>query len=141
MKRRRAQALVEFAFVFPIFLLLVLVLLDLGRAVWQYNTLADVARQAAHQRELGAMSIDPTFCEQLSTKLCQFTTVVSPPPADTVQIALTACTPGALPSDPPLVLPTIIASYAFQPVVAFLGGAPIQLTATALALPVSGGCQ
>lgn len=41
----RAQALVEFALVLPIFLLLVTGLLDVARAVWQENTLAYAARE------------------------------------------------------------------------------------------------
>ena len=41
----RAQSLVEFAFVLPIFLLVVTGILDVARAVWQENTLAYAARQ------------------------------------------------------------------------------------------------
>jgi Flp pilus assembly protein TadG len=41
----RAQALVEFALVLPIFLLLVTGIFDVGRAVWQENTLAYAARE------------------------------------------------------------------------------------------------
>jgi Flp pilus assembly pilin Flp len=41
----RAQALVEFALVMPIFLLLVTGIFDVGRAVWQENTLAYAARE------------------------------------------------------------------------------------------------
>lgn len=43
----RGQALVEFAIVLPIICLVVLALVDLGRAVYSYNTLAQSARQAA----------------------------------------------------------------------------------------------
>lgn len=45
--RGRGQALVEFAIVMPIIVLAVLGLVDLGRAVYSYNTLAQSARQAA----------------------------------------------------------------------------------------------
>lgn len=41
----RAQALIEFALVLPIFLLIALGLIDLSRAVWQENTLAYAARE------------------------------------------------------------------------------------------------
>ena len=41
----RAQSLVEFALVLPIFLLLVTGILDVARAVWQENTLAYAARE------------------------------------------------------------------------------------------------
>lgn len=46
-KRHRGQALVEFAIVLPIMALIVFGLLDLGRAIYTYNTLAQSARQAA----------------------------------------------------------------------------------------------
>ena len=48
-KRRpsRGQALVEFALVIPIFLLLLIALFDLGRAVFAYNTLTNAAREGA----------------------------------------------------------------------------------------------
>jgi Flp pilus assembly protein TadG len=48
--RRRdsgGQGLVEFALVFPVFILLVLGLFDVGRAVLAYNTLTNAAREAA----------------------------------------------------------------------------------------------
>jgi hypothetical protein len=45
--RSRGQALVEFALVIPIFVLLLVGLFDIGRAVWNYNTVANSAREAA----------------------------------------------------------------------------------------------
>ena len=44
-KRRRGQAMVEFALVIPIFLLIFVALFDLGRAVFAYNTLTNAARE------------------------------------------------------------------------------------------------
>ena len=41
----RAQSLVEFAFVLPIFLLIVTGIFDTARAVWQENTLAFAVRE------------------------------------------------------------------------------------------------
>jgi Flp pilus assembly protein TadG len=43
----RGQALVEFALVIPLFLLIVVGLFDLGRAVFAYNTLTNAAREGA----------------------------------------------------------------------------------------------
>ncbi len=43
----RGQALVEFALVLPIFLLLLVAIFDLGRAVFAYNTLTNAAREGA----------------------------------------------------------------------------------------------
>jgi len=44
---RRGQAMVEFALVIPIFLLLLVAIFDLGRAVFAYNTLTNAAREGA----------------------------------------------------------------------------------------------
>jgi hypothetical protein len=44
--RARGQALVEFAFVFPVIALMTFAFIDIGRAVFAYNTLAEAARQA-----------------------------------------------------------------------------------------------
>jgi len=44
--RSRGQALVEFAFVFPVIALMTFAFIDIGRAVYAYNTLTDAARQA-----------------------------------------------------------------------------------------------
>lgn len=43
----RGQAMVEFALVLPIFVLLLVALFDLGRAVFAYNTLTNAAREGA----------------------------------------------------------------------------------------------
>ena len=43
----RGQAMVEFALVIPIFLLLLVAIFDLGRAVFAYNTLTNAAREGA----------------------------------------------------------------------------------------------
>jgi Flp pilus assembly protein TadG len=45
-ERDRGQALVEFALVIPIFLLIVLGLFDLGRAVFYHTTLSNASREA-----------------------------------------------------------------------------------------------
>jgi Flp pilus assembly protein TadG len=45
--RSGGQALVEFALVIPIFLLVLVALFDAGRAVFSYNTLTNAAREGA----------------------------------------------------------------------------------------------
>ena len=45
--RATGQALVEFALVIPLFLLLMVALFDMGRAVFAYNTLTNAAREGA----------------------------------------------------------------------------------------------
>lgn len=44
---RRGQTLVEFALILPIFLLMLMGILDLGRAVYYSSTLSNVARETA----------------------------------------------------------------------------------------------
>ena len=46
-RARHGQALVEFALVIPLFLLLLVAIFDLGRAVFAYNTLTNAAREGA----------------------------------------------------------------------------------------------
>ena len=57
---RRGQALVEFALVIPVFLVLMVALFDLGRAVFAYNTLTNAAREGARMRALGYSTTDAT---------------------------------------------------------------------------------
>lgn len=46
-RRERGQGLTEFALVFPIMIILLLALFDLGRAVFLYNGLTNAAREGA----------------------------------------------------------------------------------------------
>lgn len=46
-KRTRGQSLVEFALVFPVFMVIVVGTVDVGRAVFSYNTLTNGAREGA----------------------------------------------------------------------------------------------
>jgi Flp pilus assembly protein TadG len=55
-RRRRGQALVEFALVFPLLMLLVFALVDLGRVVYTHNAMAEAAREAARWGSVQARS-------------------------------------------------------------------------------------
>lgn len=46
-RKSRGQALVEFALLIPIFLLIVVALFDFGRAVFAYNSVTNAAREGA----------------------------------------------------------------------------------------------
>lgn len=46
-RKQRGQAMVEFALIFPIFILLLVGLFDLGRVIWVNDTLATASREAA----------------------------------------------------------------------------------------------
>jgi Flp pilus assembly protein TadG len=52
MKRQRAQALVEFAVISTLFFLLFFVVLDGGRAIYAWSTVAEAAREGAHAAEI-----------------------------------------------------------------------------------------
>ena len=47
--RRQGQSLVEFALVLPAFLLIALVVIDAGRAVYTWNTVSQAAREGARR--------------------------------------------------------------------------------------------
>jgi hypothetical protein len=46
-RRNRGQALVEFALALPIFLVMMMAVFDLGRAIYMYNGVAEAARELA----------------------------------------------------------------------------------------------
>ena len=52
MKSQRGQAMVEFAAVSIIFFLLFFIILDGGRALYAFATVAEVAREGAHQAQM-----------------------------------------------------------------------------------------
>ena len=59
--RERGQALVEFSLVSIVFFLLVFGMVDAGRAVWNYNTLAQATREGTRYAIVhGADSSDPS---------------------------------------------------------------------------------
>jgi Flp pilus assembly protein TadG len=57
-ERSKGQSLVEFAFVFPIIAMLAFAFIDIGRAVFEWNTLTNSARQAV--RVAAVNQLDPT---------------------------------------------------------------------------------
>jgi hypothetical protein len=66
-RRSRGQALVEFAVVFPVIVLLGFGLVDVGRAVFEYNTLTNAARQGARVavvNQLDPASPGPWGCDE-----------------------------------------------------------------------------
>lgn len=46
-RRQRGQGLVEFALVLPLFTIILLGMIDVGRVIWANNTVANAAREAA----------------------------------------------------------------------------------------------
>lgn len=62
-RRARGQSLVEFALVFPIIVLLIAGFVEIGRAVFAYNTIANAARQGARVATVNQLS-DVTECDE-----------------------------------------------------------------------------
>ena len=62
-RRGSGQSLVEFALVFPIIVLLVMAFMEIGRAVFAYNTIANAARQGARVAAVNQLA-DVTECDE-----------------------------------------------------------------------------
>ena len=62
-RRERGQALVEFAFVLPIIVLVIAAFIEIGRAVFAYNTVANAARQGARVAAVNQLA-DTTDCDE-----------------------------------------------------------------------------
>jgi Flp pilus assembly protein TadG len=60
--RDRGQSVAEFALVIPIIVLLLVAFVEVGRAVFAYNTIANAARQAARVAAVNQIS-DVTDCD------------------------------------------------------------------------------
>src|SRR5438270_13060235 len=65
-KAQESQALIEFALVSPVLLLLIFGILDLGRAVFYYDTLNHAAREGARAAVRASQAL-PTNADVLST--------------------------------------------------------------------------
>jgi Flp pilus assembly protein TadG len=48
MRHERAQALVEFALILPVLVLILMGIIDLGRGIYAYSVVASAAREGAH---------------------------------------------------------------------------------------------
>ena len=81
--RSKGQALAEFALILPVLALLLFAILDLGRAVYVYNTLANAARQgarvAAVNQNAGNGNCDPLDRTRWSIVQCVLEAGVSIP--------------------------------------------------------------
>jgi hypothetical protein len=72
MKRQRAQSAVELALIaIPLFLL-IFTIVDFGRAIWAYNSIAQVARQGARYAELAGPAIsDDAITTYIASAYCK----------------------------------------------------------------------
>ena len=60
MKKQKGQSLVEFALVFPFFLLLIFAIIYSGMLFYDYSTLSSIARSAARERAISAPYVAAT---------------------------------------------------------------------------------
>jgi Flp pilus assembly protein TadG len=58
-RRSRGQALVEFALIFPVLVLLLLGIFEVGRLVFAYNTLGNAAREGARVAAVNQIQTSP----------------------------------------------------------------------------------
>jgi hypothetical protein len=111
---QRSQALIEFALVSPVLLLLLFGIVDIGRAVFYYDTLNHAAREGA-RTAVRASNALPTNADVLATVRTHMlgTTVVQPcpngplstatPPGNTAWLYVTEPSPSTsfVPAPPP----------------------------------------
>ena len=64
--RQQGSSMVEFALVFMIFLMMAVGVLEIGRGIWAYNTLAHAARQGARFAMIRG-SQNPATADQIRT--------------------------------------------------------------------------
>src|SRR5487761_246472 len=88
---QRSQAMIEFALISPV-LLLLLGIIDIGRAVFYYDTLSHAAREGARAASLASTSL-PTDANVLATVASQL--VGAPVTAPCPQGPITSATPPA----------------------------------------------
>lgn len=143
-KAQQSQALIEFALVSPVLLLLIFGIIDLGRAVFFYDTLNHAAREGA-RTAVRASQTEPTDADVLATVTQQLVgaPVSAPCPNGPVTTALPAANtawlyitepnpPATVESNPPMNAPggeyPASASGACSAVNPASGNVPLQVT-------------
>jgi Flp pilus assembly protein TadG len=85
----RGQGLVEFALVLPIFMVILIGMVDLGRAIWANNSVANAAREAAR-----FASVHGGTCKDLTSTGCvssNYCPVGPPGPKTAIPSASSSC--------------------------------------------------
>lgn len=117
--RRRGQALVEFALILPMLLVIIIGLFDFGRAIYVYNTLSNAARTAAR---VAVVDQDPAAIDAAARREA---VAIAP-----LSVVLAGCSTMDC-------LYTVTVSHPYQPATPLIGAlvGPITLDATA-SMPV-----
>jgi Flp pilus assembly protein TadG len=144
--RPSGQALVEFALVFPVFLIILFGIVDFGRAIYAYNTLANAAREGARIAIVNQIQTSPDcspnkpienpLAPQWSIKTCAARSAISLGVTDTDVTVSFAPPPGATFSCSPVVkvecVATVTVEYSYTaitPVIgAIVGAIPMSST-------------
>jgi Flp pilus assembly protein TadG len=143
-KAQESQALIEFALVSPILLLLIFGIIDLGRAVFYYDTLNHAAREGARTAVHASQPL-PTNSDVLNTVTTQLVgapvsepcpqgpVTSSVPPDNTAWLYVTEPNPpGSAESNPPMNAPggqyPASASGSCSAVNPAAGNVPLQVT-------------
>lgn len=108
--RSHAQALVEFALIMPLLVLLLMGILDLGRGVYAYNVLASAAREGAR---FGILA--PSNTSGIQTQ-AQANTVALGSSTVTVDCSNNGTTFTAAPCSTSNTFLRVTVTYTFQPV-------------------------
>jgi Flp pilus assembly protein TadG len=121
--RQRGVALVEFAFVLPLLLVLSLISVELGRAVYRYNTTAKVVRDAVRYL---SMQTPGTHIAEARNLILYGNVAGSGPLLDSALTASNVALPTwqTAGSDPVINTVTVrVTGYQFQPMIANMFGA------------------
>ena len=126
-RREHGQALVEFSMVAIVFFILVFGMIDVGRAVWNYNTLAQATREGTRYAIVhGADSTTPTGPVDDSavvTEVQKFTAGLN-----LSQLAVQATWPDGSNASGSSV--TVTSQYAYEPIFNFLGIISFNMTSS-----------
>lgn len=87
---QRSQSLIEFALISPVLLLLLFGIIDIGRAIFYYDTLSHAAREGARTAVIAA-NMQPTNAAVLATVTSQL--IGAPVTAPCPQGPITSATP------------------------------------------------
>jgi Flp pilus assembly protein TadG len=122
-KHEKGVALVEFAFVLPLLLLLTLLATELGRAVYRYNTTAKAVRDAVRYL---SVQTPGTHAAQASNLIVYGNVAGTGPVLDTALTAANVAAPTwqAAGSDPVINTVTVrVTGYQFRPLIPVMFGA------------------
>jgi Flp pilus assembly protein TadG len=147
--RGRGQALVEFALVLPILLLLIFGIIDAGRLIYAYNTVSNSARNAARVAIVNQSTAGTDTCDTLSATAwstgCAIQSGVGLgiTPTDVNVVYRDPTDTAACPSPPTIgCLAVVKVTGRFQPLTPVIGQliGPIALTSTSK-VPVERVCN